>query len=95
MLMLTSGSCTKVTWLRSDVVCYVMQEPWLVAVLSLQTLLLSSVILWRRNTSYLTCVFTLASKQSCPLVHVRKPLYELTAYVTCGCSAASVHIRAT
>lgn len=36
------------------------KEPWLIAVLSVQALLFSSVILCRRNTSYLTCVFVLA-----------------------------------
>ena len=74
---------------------YVMQEPWLVGVLSLQTLLFSSVILCRRNTSYLAFLFILASKQSCRYISTNSCMYHQTAHVTCGCSAASVHIRAT
>ncbi|KAL0041584.1 hypothetical protein WJX79_008403 [Trebouxia sp. C0005] len=36
------------------------QESWLIAVLSIQTLLFCSVLLFRRNTSYLTGVFVVA-----------------------------------
>ena len=39
-----------------------LQEPWLVAVLSLQTLLFFSVLVLRKSNTYLTAVFVVASK---------------------------------
>jgi hypothetical protein len=39
-----------------------MQETWLIAVLSIQTLLFCSVLVFRKNISYLTGVFVVASK---------------------------------
>jgi len=41
---------------------FAMQESWLIAVLSIQTLLFCSVLVFRKNISYLTGVFVIASK---------------------------------
>lgn len=63
-LMMPFSSCIRKLFAGLHVCTMFMQEPWLIAVLSVQTLLFSSVILYRRNTSYLTGVFIVASKHT-------------------------------
>lgn len=48
--------------MRNTSHAFSVQEPWLIAVLTLQTFVFFSILVFRQNTSYLTSIFALASK---------------------------------
>lgn len=60
VILLTRSTWSLVTHVSSH--AFSVQEPWLIAVLTLQTFMFFSILVFRQNTSYLTSIFALASK---------------------------------